>query len=62
MAKEQKTMKREEYPFNDYSWQNYLGCMNELSKQSPVSREKAIAQARRMREAVERIMKGDKED
>lgn len=49
--------KPKDYPFNDWTW-NYLQKSKEaLKKQPKSSREEKIAQAKAMRESVERRMK-----
>ena len=39
---------------NDFSMKNYKGAMEHLKKQKPVSREEAIAQIQRIRQASSR--------
>ena len=49
--------KPKDYPFSDWTW-NYLQKSKEaLKKQPKSSREEKIAQAKAMRESVERRMK-----
>ncbi len=45
-----------DYPFNEWTWQYLQKSKKALKEQSPSSREEKIAQAKAMREAVEKQM------
>ena len=48
--------KPKDYPFNEWTWNHLQKSKENLKKQSPSSREEKIAQAKAMREAVEKLM------
>ncbi|MBQ6046040.1 MAG: hypothetical protein IJL38_00260 [Bacteroidales bacterium] len=50
------------YPFNEWTWQYLQKSKKALEKRSSVSKEEAIAQAKSMREIVEKQMNKNKEN
>ena len=51
-----------DYPFNEWTWQTLQKSKENLKKQSLSSREEKIAQAKAMREAVEKQMNKNKKE
>lgn len=47
---------------NDFSMKNYKGAMEHIKKQKPVSREEAIAQIQRIRQASSRTKNSQKDE
>ena len=48
--------KPKDYPFNDWTWNHLQKSKESLKKQPLSSREEKIAQAKSMRETVEKLM------
>lgn len=48
--------KPKDYPFNDWTWHHLQKSKESLKRQPPSSREEKIAQAKAMRETVEKLM------